>query len=283
MELHVTTRAVDVQDADDFVKKCSSLHQKYHSVYNFNETMDVFIIHGSVATFEILRSEVCENRSKFYLAYPTLMNFYNAQAFCAKFTGNLFVPEDNSTNFSVIQEFQKLNDSCQGSYSTTFWIGIITDEISHEWVKAFNNDPVEFSLFSPIYYRPLPSLQCVSTSVIVTFGYWYSTPCLLEACAICSFTDYPKITIKGLCKASLVENVMYLTGLKNNKWYFTGDYYSTLFWDNKTWVISNNDQRVRLVRSTMRDEAMPFGKRVWSSHGDQCPKLNVSNDICINN
>ena len=262
---------------------CANLDLNYQPVFDFGEKITMFELYGSVTVFNLTKNDVCEDRHKYWIYELNLLEYDDAIKYCNSMHGELYYPYNSDSERSILVDFISVADYCQGSFSTEIWYRIIGDLENEKWVVGSSGQEVHYSNFDPHWEKVIPGYNCTTIGVTDFDGLWFRTPCDKTACSICTFDENPHIDIKGLCRQSFVEKKLYLSGLVNLKWSYSGNYKTRLIWNDTHWIMYTAIGQTKYVMQEDRWTSLPLGRHKWKVFSDRCftPEVILSYAILL--
>ena len=248
---------------------CINLNLNYFKVFDF-ENIGVFEVHGPVAIFNLTQNNICQFRFNYWIYVLSLLEYDNAIHYCNSMHGQVFYPSSNNIENLVLNNFSSFAESCQGSFSTELWYSIVGDLENKNWVIESTGLKANYTNFDIYWKQVIPGFNCTTIGVTAFDKHWFRTPCNKTACSICTFDENPHIDIKGLCRQSSIEKKLYLSGLVNLKWSYSGNYKTRLIWNDTHWLMYTSIGQTKYVMQEVRWTSLPLGRHKWKVFNDRC-------------
>lgn len=230
---------------------------------------------GDVAMMNVTQSALCGgNFDTFYLFFTEKMEYPVANAWCGKIEGALSLPRDEAENKMMWKAANKQKDSCSDSWTYLNWLGIAGDPKTSKW-HGTENQSLTYSNFLPIYQSATEQYQCVATVSHIMYK-WAASPCGMETCTMCSFTKFPTLRLRGLCKFSLLDRVYSIRDNDEHSLRFDGLSHVEIIKMNGTWVMKSRRYKnlwARMIEQV--DGEFPVGVHDWDVFGDKCKDKTV--------
>ncbi|XP_068240113.1 uncharacterized protein [Palaemon carinicauda] len=264
-----------------------SIHINVQAKVDFNNLEKDFEV-MNVDTDEMFEAVFCNKDNNFTIIFPELRTFKASELVCHTSGGKLSVPYSSSDRRELFQKVTPYGEECGESTIDTFWLGIIGDPETQQWLHYDTKQPLSYTQFS--YGSGLNITQtskCVSfvgrsDTVQSRHGVWFSKDCREERCAICHFNKVAVLRARGLCPQSEFDRDYFLV-FENNTISFTGVYYSQIVKnppvrDEETgitsygsWTLSRLDKPEIQARLEMKSPAhYPIGFNTWIVKNDKC-------------
>ena len=257
---------------------CEKLNLPYPKIFDFAENIDEFEVRGSVTIFNLTKKELCQYRSHYWIYVLSLLQYDEAIQYCNSIRGQLFYPSNHEVENMVLKNFSQVAGSCQGSFSTELWYSIVGDLENKDWVIESTGLKPNYTNFAIYWKQVIPGFNCTTIGVTSFDNQWFRTPCNKTACSICTFDENPHIDIKGLCRQSSIEKQLYLSGLVNLKWSYSGNYKTRLIWNETHWLMYTAIGQTKYVMQEDRWTSLPLGRHKWKVFSDRClaPEVNLN-------
>ncbi|XP_071526299.1 uncharacterized protein [Panulirus ornatus] len=268
----------------DYVK-CQPPETDLEAILYFGDDLSAFELKGSINVSVISLDTICRYEPHTQILLPQKLNFFDSRAVCAKLGGTLAVPTNREENEKILDEFIEFSVECTDSYGTMYWLGIKGHLDTGEWIAIRENKSITWNNFFANYEKVRQGQQCVSVGGINFPYYWYSTNCAYIVCPLCNFTTTPAVTLRGLCKNSLIDRKFFIKGYKDGKPLFQGPIYTSIYWNNDTalWTLTSrrHENLMGHMETKFRTE-YPLGVHTWVITGDKCSanKVEVLMSAC---
>lgn len=234
-----------------------------------------FTVVGDAKMGNITNSALCGgNFDDFYLFFTEKMDFPVAAAWCEKIEGKLALPKSEAENKVMWNAALKKKDQCSDSWTYLSWLGIIGDPETSQWLGLYNQT-LSYTNFLPIYDSASKQYQCVATVSHNKYK-WAASPCVMETCTMCSFTKFPTLRLRGLCKFSLLDRIYTVRDNEKHTLRFDGISHMEIIRTNGTWVMKSRRHPELWARMTeLINGEFPVGVHEWEVFGDKCKKKKV--------
>ncbi|KAK4291768.1 hypothetical protein Pmani_035423 [Petrolisthes manimaculis] len=240
------------------------------SFSTFSEDWETF---GDAQFVSFSKIELCGASPQVDIMFPEPRTLEESRVLCHMLKGNISLPKNTKENKAIIDKTQDRVDLCASSWGAYLWLGvqaINTNGSSWQYVDMNTNNTVTYTNFRTGYARPFNSFNCVFMDSY-DLGKWIVYSCRFKSCTMCSFTRLYTLRLRGLCKDTVLDRQYFISGTKNGKPKFMGVSNTEIFWNNNTWVIT--DQLNLGITGTMIMTELfqyPLGLRTWNITGDKC-------------
>ncbi|XP_071521413.1 uncharacterized protein [Panulirus ornatus] len=216
-----------------------------------------FRIFGPAVLASVSYEEVCS--ASHTVLFSRHLTFKEAVEWCSQLNGSLAIPEI----FFASDEFCLHDDLYQ------YWVGVVRNDSSNNWMRFSDKEPFEEPLGSFIFsfHRMSKVHKCLSFT-----GFFFEpNDCNLRLCVSCNFTSPVRLRIWGLCEDSLFDHTLIAHDFKNYQMMFHGDRHSRLSRVNNTWMMtSRRHKKLRAIMHTSDPSDIPLGRHTWSISEDTC-------------
>ncbi|KAK8394760.1 hypothetical protein O3P69_005914 [Scylla paramamosain] len=234
-----------------------------------------FEVRGPTEEIEVSAAEVCGSSKKsFAMLFPKKKNFKEAVYWCEKFRGQVALPTSGPENQDIFNRFVQFSKSCQDMWQGLYWVGARGDLTTGQWLSLRDRQPLAWHNLSLASSSVTEHYQCIMAGSALHPYEWYHAPCSVSTCSVCSFTAYPLIHMRGLCRSSLFDRSMYLHEYLNDQPMFDGAVHSRVAWVDDAWVIESRlypKLRARILEKV----DYPLGLHMWEVEGDKCPHKKI--------
>ncbi|KAK7078617.1 hypothetical protein SK128_010943 [Halocaridina rubra] len=219
------------------------------------------------------KSVLCDKKEKEFFVFPEQRIFPEAEKMCEKLSLPMALPESEEENQKLFKLAVAVESLCLSSYSTNVWIGAIGDIENEEWLDYNTGSPIIYDNLDKRYRYITEESHCISQGGSFYPAIWYTTFCSrFKPCTACEDAPKSSIKIRGLCRDSRLDRELHVHGLKNQKPMLQGTFYSNVFWNNFTWVMtSRNYPDIRAEMRIAFIDDYPIGLQRWHIEGDVCP------------
>lgn len=165
--------------------------------------------------------------------------------------------------------FVRFSSSCQDMWQGLYWVGARGDLATRQWLTLGDRQPLTWHNLSLTSSSVTEQYQCILAGGARHPYEWYHAPCSVSTCAVCNFTSYPLIHMRGLCRSSLFDRSMYIHEYLNDQPMFDGAVHSRVAWVDDAWVIESR-LYPKLRARILEDVEYPLGLHEWEVEGDKC-------------
>ena len=218
----------------------------------------------------------CEAEKRLII-FPTRKPLSMAKSICTIHGGKIVTPSSDKENKEVIEVVKKHHKNCIDTKNTNkrnwgklTWLGVKRSDAV--WYDVQGDDlrqPINYSRWLTHFYK-----NNVDCAYLQSDGSWYyglTGECPYEnLCTVCSVTDTPVFTLKGVCDASGLDWNYYMNvDAKNEINNYEGYKNNRIFrFNNRTWGSESNSYRISLASTSKLN--FPIGRQIWSSFDENC-------------
>ena len=223
-------------------------------------------------------SDMC-NRKKMLVIFPRRQPFPVAKDICQLHGGQIHTPASREENKEVMQIIEKHKDHCMDTNKTdsrnlgkSVWLGLRRSEWAWRDVTTdrYIGSSLNYSNWAIENYG-----KYVEWSFIQSDGFWKYAKGKdgIELCTICSFSNIPIFTLKGVCKHGGVYYNYYFKLNDKKEIDFYETYKTSLETEhiqylNGTWQSIGNRYSLALVSGNKTE--YPIGRNKWNIRDSNC-------------
>ncbi|ROT63201.1 hypothetical protein C7M84_018955 [Penaeus vannamei] len=226
---------------------------------------------GPVVNTTLSLKDIClDLKYGFVMLFPHRNTFFEARTWCDNVHGNITLPADDEENNVLYDRFYGFKDTCIDSLRRLYWLGAKADLEAKEFRKLADNQSLTYKNFRHGFDTPSLEYQCMTANVKENYT-WSTTRCDVQACPACNFTAPPRLRLRGLCEASLMDRTFYLRDYENQQLLFEGESHMYVKWTDGIWWMSSRmfeDLKAWMVSDD--PQAYPTAVRTWRVQGDKC-------------
>ena len=268
----ISNESIGLEKAISYTN-CNSWSTNFTTLYDFNKNFDKLRQVGHLEVNSVGVSQICYDKGS--LLIPFLMTFKESLEVCNSLNESLFLADSNREHEQISSRYRHQNALCYGTYSTSYWIGLVGDLNSKKWLSISDGKEMAYHNFDSSYSSVTDQFSCVSSGLVYN-SLWYGTRCSELACPLCTFSRITTLRILGLCEKTMFERKLYLGGIENMKLKFYGWYFTKLFYtEDETWKITSNLGNFSLSKADTAGSILPTGRSNWTSEGDECSTKEV--------
>ena len=233
---------------------------------------------NEASIYELVNSSSLCERKKTMVIFPEKTSFEGAKSVCDIHGGKLVTPFSQREEKEVIDILEQHKEACLDQTTNlqqgkAIWMGMERKNKvwyahdTHDQMKTLNYtnwDPTRCTTADCGY--DTGSCPYMLTDTKWAFGLHWGTCSSLELCTICSFTDTPVFTMKGICseRSQLDLNYYFLVNETHQISSFDGYKKSNMTLVNSSWVL----QDTGVQASTISDYAI--GRKKWMYVDKSC-------------
>lgn len=261
---------------------CQDVAEIRTPIIHMNNVEGDFAVGEDVtANATVVREEMCLSKESYTIYFPEKRTFLQSSRVCHAVAGQVYIPEDEETNWQLFYRSQPFEHVCKSDSTDTTWVGSKYDATQNMLVSYRTRRRLSFSKFvsQPSKEKTCASMYTSLNDAEFWFGKWKPKDCDTVMCVCCQVTKVHLMRLRGLCSRSLFDGSYFLYGEVNGKPVFNGLRYSIIQWvtapdDPATghWELSVVGQRETRGRMKMTSKAeYPMGIKEWILEGDECP------------
>ena len=274
---------LSISEIDQFIN-CNFTPNDKKPFYDFQNGIDQFVPKGPTKIYQEHKDVVCQKEEKVYMFFPDLYGHKGAIRICKEYDGVLVTPMNENENKILYNKYIKYYDVCPNSWASLYWLGITGDVISKQWYKISDDSAVDFTKFQKGWGNPTERFNCATSGGPKYKYLWFSAPCDIELCVLCSSKRYPKIYVRGLCRDSKIDKVFHLYSQLNLQPFLIGKASTILFWNKTNWIFKDRyDKDFVAVMEINKPDDYPIGTHRWEVIGDNCQQGKVCRITFLNN
>ncbi|XP_042876519.1 uncharacterized protein LOC122256115 [Penaeus japonicus] len=269
----------------DLVKytTCQAEDTDLEPLYGFQKNLTALELRGSVEVIEAALEEICRPVFSYLIMFTQKMSFNGALSRCRSFVGELAVPHDLEENDRIYDNYIRFNDQCTQGWAALYWLGIEGNISAGTWRNLAKDEPLAWGKWLESWELPTEQYPCATYGGVGIPSMWYNADCSTLTCALCNFTEQPRLRIRGLCSETKFDRNFILYGYENGRPVFEGNFFSRILWDNSTWVMAyRRDPSVEARMVEKRPKGYPLGLNEWDFAGDDCavPRASMLLTLC---
>lgn len=271
-DLYIYDNEITEEDMERYMNCSGPLRQPILTLDS-----DIVQAEGSALLSNISTDEVCVAPTSLVVMFENKLKFKDADVWCSKFGGSLVLPENNVTDVAYYENFLPSVQSCVQSIGYFYWLGAIGNITTGKWQKHSDGEPLVWDNLYYHFSNVSERNKCLSVYKYFDYPIWVSTSCNTEMCFGCSFSEFPKLNLRGLCPVSRFDKSLFIAGYSNGSVQYRGMGHTQLKISEGTWVIESrmfSNLKAKMVMRTEQDS--PLGRHIWKLQGDTCDQKEVS-------
>lgn len=243
------------------------------AVVAFDDLEDDWEAVGDTELFSLSKAVFCQAESLDFILLPERRTFEDSLNLCTKLGLSMALPKNSLENTKLYKMAVLLETECVSAHGVNLWLGAKADLVGKRWTSRKSGEAVTFTFGDRRYSRISERTQCLGQSASSSPGVWKSITCFKsKMCTACEKDSGRKFRMKGLCNESLFDRELYMHDTENMKPVFHGVFYSKLFWNNVTWVMTSRLYPNLRATMNIRLNEYPLGRHTWNVAGDLCPE-----------
>lgn len=261
---------------------CQDIADIVTPIIHMNNVDEDFTVGEDITTnATVKREETCLSKEGYTIYFPEKRTFRDSSRICHAVAGQVFIPENEETNWELFYRAQPFEDVCKSDSTDTTWVGSKYEAAQEMLVSYQTGNKLEFSKFvgQPSRAKTCASMYTSLNDAEYWFGKWKAKDCDSVMCVCCQVTKVHIMHMRGLCTRSLFDGSYFLYDEVNGKPVFNGLRYSIIQWVNAPddpitgfWELSVVGQRETRGRMKMSSKSeYPIGIKEWILEGDECP------------
>lgn len=271
-DLYLYDKEITEEDMESYMNCSGALSHPILTLDN-----DTVQAEGSARLSNISTNEVCVPPTPLVIMFQKKLKFKDADVWCSKFGGSLVLPENNMTDVAFFENFLPSVQSCVQSVGYFYWLNAMGNTTTGKWQKHNDGEPLEWDNLLNRFSNVSESNKCLSVYKYFDYPIWVSTNCDTEMCFGCSFGEFPRLNLRGLCPASRFDKFLFITGYSNGSVQYRGMSHTQLKISDGSWVIESrmfSNLKAKMVMKT--EQESPLGRHMWKLQGDTCDQKEVS-------
>ncbi|KAF2368337.1 Pentraxin-related [Trinorchestia longiramus] len=219
---------------------------------------------------EVPVRETCQVSPTQHVMFQELLQFNAAVNLCSAFGGRLSLPSNDQELKEVYKIANQSAAACAPSNGPLTWLDMTDRSYEGEWRRASDNSKVTY--FNWRFGQPNGD-YIENCAVMREEGAWSDISCAksFQVCAMCELNVPVNLRFRGICDASLYDDLFVMDGLRNFKPYFRGYYRSEIYYDKRlgAWRLQNIESaNTYAVMEQSKSVNYPIGRNNWKfNHG----------------
>ncbi|XP_064088250.1 uncharacterized protein LOC135202695 [Macrobrachium nipponense] len=237
------------------------------------QNMSSFLVRGSTEISEIPLPDICKKEKETLVMLPEKRIFRTARDTCWRMKSDLAVPHTHAENTEMYDAVIMFDKQCVDAYGSLYWVGGYGKLDTGKWYRFSDDKEITYTNFAPGYENVQEDKKCLTVGGEVFPYVWFATNCEYLTCPLCNFTNLASFTVRGLCKDTLLDRQMTISGYKNKKPLFDGMFYTSIYWNNASmsWRLSSRiDEELHGEMEVSMEDEYPVGVKKWNITGDKC-------------
>ena len=236
----------------------------------------------------VIDDTLCQKMTGQDIIFPQVRTFMENMKLCSSLGGSLKVPQSSMDNEALFNRARDYLSKCPTQYSDFLWLGIVYSHLKGELIHYSKLTTLTYSKLNPskvVYPNQLDTCGTFNGSPFDSkknFGSWETRLCNDTRCGLCHFPKINFITLRGLCKNSLLDSKYFIYNNNNEGNETTilqGEYYSKIHLIKEIyegryqecWQITRYDApEVRATTPRVHDDQYPIGLSSWWVENDNC-------------